>query len=298
MAAPKNLDPLENPFGYALRRHRLRLGLTQEQLGKRLGYSGDAVGKFEKGDVAPSVDLGRRCDEEFGANGDMEQLAGLARHRAGFPRWFRWWAAEVEPFAHTLRNWEPLMISGLLQTEDYARELLKTHPGTTEEQVEEKVAARMERRKIFGREAPPVLWFLMAEGALHYEVGAPKVMREQLQHVVEMSHHTHVNIQVLPTSAGAHPGLNGAFWIASLDGEPDVLYLENARAGQVIDRTEDVQEIMNIWQAICTAWKPFRPVRRWRSSRRWQSNGPDRRRMAQVPPQRDQRRSLRRGRRR
>ncbi|MGH3319340.1 MAG: helix-turn-helix domain-containing protein [Nocardioidaceae bacterium] len=47
MPTAKNINPFENPFGYAVRRHRIRLGLTQEQLGKRVGYSGDAVGKFE-----------------------------------------------------------------------------------------------------------------------------------------------------------------------------------------------------------------------------------------------------------
>lgn len=250
MPAPKDIEIYENPFGHALRRHRERLGLTQAHLSERLGYSADLISKVETGAAGASEVFARDCDTMFHTHGMMEYLALLARRVAGFPRWFRWWAEEIEPKAHTLRSWQPLVVDGLLQTADYARELLKTHPGMSEGRVDQLVTARMERQEILDREAAPVLWFLVAENVLRYEIGNTKVMREQLQHLVEMSHHSHVNVQVLPTSAGAHPGLNGGLAIASLNGESTMVYLENARAGQVIDRSEDVQAIMNIWEAI------------------------------------------------
>lgn len=165
MPPAKDLDPFENPFGYALRRHRTRLGLTQEQLGRRVGYSGDAIGKFEKGDVAPSIEFGRTCDEVFGAHGDMEQLAELSRNGKVFPSWYGPFV-EFERAAQRLQSWQPLLVPGLLQTPDYARELLKAQPGATEERVAELLAARLERQDIFDRDDPPSTLFVIAEGAL------------------------------------------------------------------------------------------------------------------------------------
>lgn len=250
MPAAKDLNPFDNPFGYAVRRHRLRLGLTQEQLGKRIGYSGDAVGKFEKGDVAPSIELARACDEVFGTHGDMEQLHELVRHRAAFPSWFRRWPEEIEPNARTIRKWQPLVVDGLIQTPGYARELLALHPGMTDPRIEELVAARMDRQKVLDREEPPQLRIVLYEGVLHYQVGDAKIMHDQLRAIIEAAQRPHITIQVVPTSGAVHSGMNGSFAIASLNGAPDVVYLENARAGQVVDRSEDVQAIADIWEAI------------------------------------------------
>ena len=257
MPAAKNLNPVENPFGYAVRRHRTRLGLTQEQLGKRVGYSGDAIGKFEKGDVTPSMELGRTLDDVFATHGDMEQLAELVRDAEAFPRWMWEWL-EFERKARTLRKWQPLVVDGLLQTEEYARKLLKMHPGMTEERVEELVSARIERQKILDRDEPLLLWVVLYEGVLHYKVGDAPVMRDQLQALVKTSERPNVTIQVVPASASVHSGMNGAFAIASFNGDPHVVYLESARAGQVTDRPDDVQPITDIWEAIRTEALPPR----------------------------------------
>ena len=75
-------------------------------------------------------------------------------------------------------------------------------------------------------------------------------MHDQLQALIEASYHTHVNVQIVPASAGRHIGHVGAFAIASLDGEPEVVYLESARAGRISERPEDVRAITDIWEAI------------------------------------------------
>lgn len=257
MPPAKSLNPFDNPFGYALRRHRTRLEFTQEQLGKRLGYSGDAIGKFEKGEVAPSLELGRACDEVFGTHGDMEQLTELVRNGRVFPSWYGPFV-EFEREARRLQSWEPLLIPGLLQTPVYARELLKAQPGATAQRVEELLTARLERQAIFDRDNPPSALFIIAEGALHYPVGDSKIMYDQLQHLLEMSYHTHVRIQVVPADAGAHSGMNGAFVIASLDGGVDVVYLDAATKGPILDGSEDVTEIWNIFDAIRAEALPAR----------------------------------------
>ncbi|MQA85482.1 MAG: hypothetical protein GEV03_12850 [Streptosporangiales bacterium] len=91
---------------------------------------------------------------------------------------------------------------------------------------------------------------ILHENVLHYQVGSPKTMRDQLQTLIEAAQRPHVTVQIVPASAAVHSGMNGAFVLASLDGEPGMVYLESARAAQVTDRQEDVQAITDIWEAI------------------------------------------------
>lgn len=249
MPKPKDLDLYDNPFGYELRQHRERLRMTQAQLAERLGYAADTISRIETGQVPPSEDFARDCDTFFETHGMMRRLALRVHKGAGLPRWAREWF-ETEDEAHTLRYWELTVVPGPLQTPDYARELLKMHPGLTEDQIEERITARMERKKILDQDKPPVLWFVFDESVLYKQTGPPKVMHEQLQTLVEAIYHTHVNVQVVPTSTGMHIGNVGSFVIASINGEPDVVYLESARAGRTSNAPNDVQDIVNVWEAI------------------------------------------------
>lgn len=249
MPAPKDIDFYENPFGYELRRHRERLGLTQVQLSERLGYSDDTISKVETGQTPPSEVFARDCDTMFDTHGSMESFARLVRKGGAFPVWMWHWV-EFERRAHTLRNWELVVVPGLVQTADYAREVIRTYPGRTDEQVEKEVAARLERQQILDSDDPPMLWVVVHENVLHSEVGNSKIMHDQLQFLLDAAQRTRISIRVVPRSAGMHAGNAGAFAIGSIDGSPDVVYLESARAGRVTDRQDDVQEVMNIWEAI------------------------------------------------
>ena len=155
----RELDPSAGPlqfFGAELRRARAAAGLSQDQLGQRLGYSGAQVGKVEMGERAPSQDFAQGCDQAFpeagGLFGRIYQLA--RRWDGGYPSWFAEWV-ESERRATSLRWWEPLLIPGLLQTADYARAILAADPETTEDQLEELVAARLERQAILDKATPP-----------------------------------------------------------------------------------------------------------------------------------------------
>ena len=130
MPAPKDIDFYENPFGYELRRHRERLGKT--------------------GHVTPTEDFAHDCDTLFETHGMMKRLAQRVRKQSGLPRWAREWF-EAEQEAHRLRNWQPLIVPGLLQSAEYSHELLRTHPGMTQERIEQLGTARMERKRILDR---------------------------------------------------------------------------------------------------------------------------------------------------
>jgi Domain of unknown function (DUF5753) len=91
--------------------------------------------------------------------------------------------ATYEAAAIALWTFQHTLMPGLLQTEDYARAVLERHPGTTPEQVTQRVAARMARQSVLDRDRPPRFWVLLDENALHREVGGAKIMHDQISHL-------------------------------------------------------------------------------------------------------------------
>lgn len=252
MPTEKKIDPAESPrhlFAYELRKWRHRAGLTQEQLGEKIGYSAGMVASVETLAKPASEDFARRCDSVLGADGTLFRIWKMAK--AATPTWFRPWL-EVEREATTLKSWEPLNLPGLLQTEAYARQLFMGVPGLTAEQVEQGVAARMARRAILEREEPPDVWLVIDEGVLSRPVGSPAVMREQLLHLVEtVRQMPRVSVQILPIAAQCMYGLSGAFAIAQIRvGIPDTVYLETAYSGQTTEDPRVVTDIHRRFEAI------------------------------------------------
>jgi len=116
-------------------------------------------------------------------------------------------------------------------------------PDAPDEEIEGWVRARMTRQEILAKDDPPLLRAIMDEGALRRMAGSPKVMRVQLLHLNEMSQRPNVSILVVPASAGTHPGLPGAFTIATVPGDggdANVVYLDTAAAGQITDHPDVV----------------------------------------------------------
>jgi len=239
-------------FGDELRHWRLAAGLSQEQLGERIGYSAAQVGAVEKARRMPSEDLARRCDETLDTAGALVRLLGRLKtflKNQAYPAWFRGWP-NVEREAATLRSWEPMVITGLLQTEDYAHAILGVQPGIGEDRLEESVQARMERHAVLECNAPPFLWCLLDEGVLHRCVGSPKIMHDQLGHLTEMSEQPQVTVQVVPYSVGAHPGMLGPFVIAGFGEAPSIVYLDTAAAGQIVETAGVVEQVTLVWEAL------------------------------------------------
>ena len=102
-----------------------------------------------------------------------------------------------------------------------------------EDKVEQLVAARMDRQKIFARAGAPSFWAVLDEGVLRRRVGGAKVMHDQLVHLADMGERASIKIHVIPAEAGAHVGLLGAFAIAGLAGDaPGIVYFESPDEGQ------------------------------------------------------------------
>jgi len=253
-----NGDTAGNPrlvFGSMLRHCRVRAGLSQEQLGGLVFLTGDMIAKVERGERSATQKLVDACEglPELDTGGTLRVLwEQLREHFTArpYPAWFDRWP-DAESSARTLRWFEPLIVPGLVQTEDYARALLCTRVGDSEEQIEAMVAARMDRQATLTREKPPTCWFMVDEGVLRRCIGSPAVMKEQLIQLVSWANCPDIVIQVIPLNAGAHQGLNGgAFVIADLPDASPVAYQDTALAGQVLESADDIDALMLTWDIL------------------------------------------------
>jgi transcriptional regulator with XRE-family HTH domain len=243
MSAPRELDPASSVlayFGAELRRLRAAAGISQEDLAQQISYSASLVGMIETARRAPARDFALRCDGVLGTGGTLARLWPLVSQEA-LPRWFRPFA-EIEREATSIRTWEPLIVPGLLQTEDYARALITGwQPGDAAETVEQQVAARMERQHLLDRADPPLIWAIIGEAALRNPVGGPDVLHDQLIRLLDTeTAHPRLIIQVVPLTAGAHPGLEGPLVLVARTSESDAAYLEVQGRGHVVDRADEV----------------------------------------------------------
>jgi transcriptional regulator with XRE-family HTH domain len=245
---PKNALEL---FAEELKAQREAAGLTQEQLGKLMDYSASVIAKVETCRSMPSPEFAKKADEVLKTPGTFQRQRKSLVNGAYEP-WFRPYI-EIEERATVLRSWQPLVVDGLLQTEAYARALLRASwPVDSDARIDQLVATRMARQELLRREdpEPPVVSVILGETVLRQPVGGAEVMRDQLRHMVELAANPRISIQVLPWSAGEHPGLLGALVVASFENGPDAAYLDNALIGQVTERRKDVARVTLLYDTL------------------------------------------------
>ena len=230
-------------FGAELRRRRAAAGLSLEDLGAKINFSGSLIGKVETGERLPKPDLADACDEAFGGDGLFGRLCKAIKEQAhaypsGFPEFL-----DKEREAVSIREFNMSAVPGLLQTDEYARALFRAgRPRDTDDEIEQLVAARLERHEILERPKPPMLWFVIDEALLRRPVGGSDVMAGQLDHIADLAARPGIVVQVVPFAAGAHAGLLGSFTLLSLNDGTDLAYTESVSSSQLIERPEDVAE--------------------------------------------------------
>ncbi|MGW9350086.1 DUF5753 domain-containing protein [Nocardiopsis flavescens] len=147
--------------------------------------------------------------------------------------------SQLEPQATVILDVEPLLIPGLLQTPEYTRAVMKAC-GLRDEDAEIRIAARLARQVILSRAEPPELIAIIDEGALRRPVLEPRLMARQLRRLLEAAERSTVTLLVLPTSLGAHTGLDGAFTILDFEREKSVVYLDHKVSGLFLEQPEHV----------------------------------------------------------
>ncbi|MCO5994505.1 helix-turn-helix domain-containing protein [Actinoallomurus rhizosphaericola] len=225
MGYRREVDPTTSVaalFAHKLRRYRDANGWTQDALADRVGCTGDLISKIETAKRSATTSMSEDFDRLFALDGYFAELQPLAARELALG-WFRPFL-EAEGTASSMHIFEPMLITGLLQNEDYARAVLSA--GNHPDKVEQLVATRMERQQILRRDEPPWIVLLLAEYAIRRKVGGPEVMRAQLQRLLDAMKEPNITVQLLPEEAPVYLAM--PFTIMGFEDRPDVAYAETS----------------------------------------------------------------------
>jgi len=252
-------NPEQNPtlrgrrLAMELQRRREATGMSREEVARQLEWSTSTLFRMETGRSRPQPGNVRTLLELYGVSGpERDGLIQLTRD-ARKPGWWHSFRdvlpnpyevyIGLEAGAASIRNFEPVVIPGLLQTADYARAMFRNGPRELDrDEVERRVEVRLARQEILARDNRPRLWAVVDEAVIHRLVGGTEVMRGQLHHLANVAQQGKTTIQVVPYRAGAHAGTTGPFVILDFEEptDPSVVYVETLAGDIYLEERPDV----------------------------------------------------------
>ena len=289
-------------FGSRVRRLRTAAGLTQEELGRRMHVVGTRITQIERASGAkPTLELARALDAALGADNLLVELWPYV-YREAFPDWSRKFM-EYSERAVGIREYAAHVVPGLLQTEEYARAVLKVGLTLSDDtQLEERTSARMGRQVRLGAPDRPELWVVLDEAVLRRPVGGHAVMQAQLERLLDAAVEPHITVQVLPFDQGEHDAMGGSLTLLTLPDGSEVAYTEGAHHGRLVEDPAEVGRFALIYDRLrAAALPPLMSLDMIRSVREDNHRGArvpsrsERRRVAQEQLQQSGGRQLRRG---
>ncbi|MGW7575797.1 helix-turn-helix domain-containing protein [Streptomyces sp. NPDC054765] len=262
MASNVNPTVRRRRLGQELRRLREAKGMTAEEVADRLLVSQSKISRLENGRRSISQrDVRDLCGVY---EVDDQRIADSLMQMAKDSRQQGWWHAfgdipysvyiGLETEAASLRIYESLLVPGLLQTPRYAEAVIPgTVPELAPDHLDKRIQVRLRRQeRVNDPERPLRLWVVLDESALRRVVGSHLVMREQLDHLAEMSQLPHVTVQILPYDTGAHAGMSGTFSILEFDDAADssVVYIEGVTSDLYLEKTNDVHKYTIMYEHL------------------------------------------------
>lgn len=246
MAAKKSTPTIRlRRLAGQLERLRDAKGLRREEVQQRTSINAVTLYRIETARTRPQYRTLDTLLKLYGVPFDeQERLKALYKESAN-QGWMRPWHEQLtegytayisfEHEAHGVRHYSGSFIPGLLQTEAYARAVIRgVLKEATDEHVEDRVRTRMERQAVLIKDKPLKLWAVIDEASLRRGVGGSDVMRAQLEHLLEAARAPHVTIQVMPFDSGAHPGMPGEFIVMEFEDprDTDLIYIDG-QAGEI-----------------------------------------------------------------
>ncbi len=257
--------PRSRRLGKELRRIRDGAKLTLEDAGRLANCSPSRVARVESGEIKVRPGDVMELLVAYRIPLDDEQskaLLAMARDIREQGWWQRLDTLPVkyatyiayEAEAVDLRHFEPTLVPGLLQTEEYARAIIAIGRETDSEAIDQRLKARMRRQEVLTRDRRALrLWAIVSEAVLYCEVGSPEILREQMKHLVRLSAQANITIQVLPFAAGAHLAVHGGFAILSFEkNEQPLGYIETLGGELFLESDADILKLTNAWDHLRT----------------------------------------------
>lgn len=250
---------------YELRRLRDARGYTHEQVQELSGgdLKAPTMSRWETGErgVRPT-DL-RLLLDVYDIQGEQRELlltlARQAKERgwwqpyiSAIPGWFQVYVG-LESEAAKIQEYVAELVPGLLQTADYYRSFVEIAPAVGgNDDVERKITVRLARQERITGDTPAEYWAVLNEAAIRRVGGGPKMMREQLQHIADLAKLPHINVQVLPFSAGMHPAMDGGFSILGFPepNDPEVVYMENQAGSLYLEAEPEIDRYTRMFRHL------------------------------------------------
>ncbi|MET9379236.1 helix-turn-helix transcriptional regulator [Streptomyces sp. NPDC003035] len=248
-------------LGKRLQDLRERAGLKREEAAKVLRVAPATIRRMETAEVALKIPYVQLLLKAYGiTDSEAEGFVALAEE-ANLPGWWQrfhdvlpgWFSMYVslEGAASLIRAYEPQFVPGLLQTEGYARAILRSGAvgASSAEETERHVALRMERQSLLTRDDAPKFWVIMDETVLRRPVGdGPEVMRDQLDRLLEASELPNVTLQIAEFASGHHPGTYGPFVLFrfAVPELPDMVYSEYLTGAVYLDARPEVASHLEV----------------------------------------------------
>jgi hypothetical protein len=250
-------------LGTQLRRLREARGITAAAAGHAIHASHAKICRMELGRVGFRERDVTELLTFYGITDDQERRAFLTLvRRANVPGWWHQYSDIVPNWFETylgleqasavIRTYQPQLIPDLLQTPQIARTIIAlTQPHQSDDDIERRLALRMTRQEILTQLEAPRLWAVMEEATL-WRVHGHSVMREQIQHLIEMAKLPNITLQIVPVYSRAHPALGGQFTILRFSNPdlPDIVYLEQLTSALYLDKSEDVEHYLIVMDQL------------------------------------------------
>jgi hypothetical protein len=251
-------------LGKRLQVLRENAGLSPAQAAAALDVNQTTIRRMEKAEVGLRLVYVGKLLHTYGVAGDeIQQFLALAQeankpgwwhgYRDVLPEWFSVYVS-LEGAAKRIRAYEPHYVPGLLQTADYVRTLLRVgFPDACGPELDRRIDLRLERQSLLTRPDAPHLWVVMDETVLRRDIGGPEVRRGQVQRLIDAVAAPNVTLQVLPFSAGPHPGAFGPFQLFGFEIPelPDIVYLESLTGASYLDQHDDVVTYQRTLDRMC-----------------------------------------------
>lgn len=241
-------------------------GLTQQQVAEAMDWSLSKMNRIEQAKTGISINDLRVLLRLYDVTDEdqTERLVGMARQARQSPWWPRRFSEvaskelleliDYEFAASAVRQFETSFVPGILQTEDYASAILHVFHG--EDSAPERVAAlvdlRTRRRDLLSGENAPEFSFLLDESVIRRLVGSLSIMSEQLESLVKAAELPNVMLQIVPFSAGLHPGMKGPFEVVEFYDTPDenIVFIERPGGSLISDDPKTTESYLQDYRRI------------------------------------------------
>ncbi|HVV22728.1 MAG TPA: helix-turn-helix transcriptional regulator [Pseudonocardiaceae bacterium] len=250
-------------LGGQLRRLREDRNISREEAGEAIRGSESKISRLELGrvslkerDVSDLLALygvtdGDERDAFLDLVRESNQPGWWHRYHDLLPRWFQDYVG-LEESASRIQTYEVAFVPGLVQTEQYARAVVRRGlPDAPADEIERRVSLRMRRQNLLAEPSTCRLWAVVDEGVLHRAVGGTDVLREQLKHMLEVTTQPNISLQVVPFRFGGSAAESSFTLLRFAEPElPDIVYLEHLCGALYLDKSDEVETYTKVAQRL------------------------------------------------